>query len=238
MNLNRKTRRERAHAKFQNPELPNTILIEMDGALIDSLPVLYKIYNDYLHQHSINGSKNEFNQIAGLPLPEFLLQLIEKYGFRRTLDGFLKEYINLLSFVYNADIPLLNNAQQFLTVAGKLGLTLGIVASVGEDLTLRYLHEKHLFGIFDVIATTTIEDVIPENIPNLYQKALTRLSTEPEDAIAIVSTIQGAEAAKEAGIPRWILSPHEKRTVQLENVQDYKLIKDWSVISSFFKLLE
>ena len=46
------------------------VLLDLDGTLVDTIPMLYAFYNDFLEQRGRKGSPEEFQRINGPSLPE------------------------------------------------------------------------------------------------------------------------------------------------------------------------
>lgn len=236
MYKDRRERRELADIKFHSWEIPQTLIIELDGALIDSISTLYNIYKVFLQKHGYVGSRTEFNELLGLPLPEYLFELSGIHGLRKSLEILQQEYQILLRQFYTTQLNLVPGVQEFLSTANQLGLTLCVVSGFEKKFVRGFLKEKQLLEAFEVVVSIPETDVVLENIPNLYQNALTILGTESEDAIAIVSSAHAVEDSKEAGILTWWLSSHGKSHIRsTADQKDCLPIKDWGVIQEFLQ---
>src|SRR5262249_53719248 len=126
--MDRREKKVKRIAKGENEETPSIVLMELDGVLIDSESILYEAYNKLLEKSGLRGSKTEFQEIFGLPINLFLMELIEKYSVKKPIEQLEQEYVKLLSEQYH-NISILPQAESFLKDATKKGYTLGLVAT-------------------------------------------------------------------------------------------------------------
>lgn len=232
--MNRQQRREQALEKHQSWELPHTLVIEMDGAYLDSVAWLYEVYTSFLQKLGFSGSKPEFQELIGLPLPEFLVQLCDRHSLRRSQEKLLKEYETLLLEKYNAEIPLLPNAEKALLWVTQQGLTCLLVCGMTKPLVTKYLASNP--NTFEKVIIPEETEALPTDFSNMYHQAIVEQGTDPAEAIAIVYSNHAREAAKEAGMTVWQLSPkqnlHDKLTI---SPQKCIPVADWQTIFNFLQ---
>lgn len=232
--MDRRERKARLEAKTQGIEPPHTVLLEMDGIIVDSHAVLYRVYNDLLAKHGRTGTKIEFNTLFGMPLHTFLLTLSDLYGLRRSLEKLEDDYRDLLATHYAHDVPVIPQALKFLEQARQLGLTLGLIASAGLAPTRTVLHAKQLDKEFDVISTGETEH-IHETPPNLYQEALDVLGTSSNDTLAIVRSAYSVHASLEADIDSIWLTNNSGGKIPANHHAQCIRLNDWDAILNHIK---
>lgn len=212
--IDKKARKEGFRAKNHSEESPHAIFIEMDGVIVDSDEVLFEVFNRFLKKYGIDTSWLEFYSLKGLPLAEMIHRLCDKYGLRNSIEKLVSEYYLLLKQSYNNNLPLKEESRQVLKYAYDQGFSLNLIVTFQDKFIKEYLKAANVAEFFDAIVTT--DEMIIENIPNLYQKALNLQGVEKEEAIAIVATQQGLKSAAEVGIEVWLLGPNH--------------VKDWAAI--------
>ena len=98
--------------KFE-PEKLKAVLIDMDGTLLNSMDVLYKVYRDFLHEYGHRGTKAEFKQLTGPSINE-VISMIKKYGIEASFNRVKGTYRAILKKHYAEDIELYPGALEFL----------------------------------------------------------------------------------------------------------------------------
>lgn len=234
--MERQQRRELGIEKRQSWELPHTLIIEMDGALVDDISILFNAYISFLQKHGFEGSRSEFQELVGLPFPEFLYQLCENHGLRHSQQNLFKSYETFLSETYLPQVPLLPNAEIAVKKAHQLGLTIALVAPITRHLVRSYWAGKELSAFFEKVITPDVTDTLTSERSNLYQRALVDLGTAPEDAIAIVFSSQAKDSAKELQMTTWQISPQgkEKKILKTEP-NTHSSISGWQAIIDFLQ---
>lgn len=226
--MDRKERKARIAAKLQNTEPPQALLLEMDGVLIDNKSILYNVYMDLLLKQGRTGSKQEFNELFGLPIPIFLMTLIEKYGLKTSLEGLEITYKEFLAKHYTQTMPVFPLALKCLEHAREMGIALALIAFSDPTLSTLYLEKNQLKPFFDAIITSKNVTVNENDSPNLYQQALTVLGTTAEDAVSIVQSFPSAAASLEAHIETLWLTQSRSNSNTLMNRAQCHRMRDWS----------
>lgn len=176
------------------------VLLDLDGTLADSLPILYKAYLMFLHRHGHEGSPEEFERLNGPSLGEIVTYLIDKYELPFTPSDLGIEGYKLLVQAYATKIPLFPGSEEFLKRVKSQGHELAIVTSLPDPLAEAFLDRHGIDHYFcEVVTPETMEPGKPN--PAIYQRALELLSLEPHEAVVFEDSIQGAQAAVSAKIP-------------------------------------
>jgi len=96
--------------------------------------------------------------------------------------------------------PLRPGIWALIRQARQAGLKLGIASSSPFDWVMPYLERFSLSGYFDAVCTADdVERVKPD--PALYMLALERVGVASQEAVAIEDSLNGALAARRAGLP-------------------------------------
>ncbi len=234
--MNREQRREQSLEKHQSWELPATLIVEMDGAFVDSTRTLYETYMAFLQKLGLLGTKSEFLELIGLPLPEFLVQLCDRHGIRKSQDKLTKEYEALLLEKYNEENVLLPDVEATLQYANQLGLSCILICAMTKSIAKQYLKKKNIYDFFTTLIFPEESEALPIELSNMYHRALAEQGSDPSEAIAIVFSNQSREAAQEAGMTIWQLSSKPSKNEKLAiSPQKCFLAHSWMSILNFLK---
>lgn len=176
------------------------LLIDLDGTLANSLPLLYQVYQEFLTQRQLEGSIEEFNSLNGLTLLEVMEALVNKHRLSESPEELSLKYRGRLDSAYHTSLPIFPFARECLIYAREKGLKLALVTSAKESLAHSFLKQHQLEDLIQVVITPE-EGEKGKPAPDIYLRALKMLQLEPKEAIALEDAEHGMTAALEAGIP-------------------------------------
>lgn len=176
------------------------VLLDLDGTLADSLPILYKAYQMFLHRYGHEGSPEEFERLNGPSMGEIVTYLIQRYSLPFTPSELGSEGYKLLVQAYASKIPLFPGSKEFLTRVAEKGISLSIVTSLPQPLAEAFLERHAIRHYFcELITPEPMERGKPD--PAIYRRALKKLSLSSQAAVVFEDSRQGVEAAIAAQIP-------------------------------------
>ena len=80
------------------------IIFDLDGTLIDSGPILFKIYKQFLEKYGHIGTKKEFKLLDGPKLNQIIHYLKNKYNLKPSVLKLKKDYDNEITKKYQTKI--------------------------------------------------------------------------------------------------------------------------------------
>ncbi len=176
------------------------LIFDFDGLMVDTESPAYdswlEIYREYgctlpLPQWSavLGGSGSEFDPCA---------YLAEQAGQALDADALrARRWQRKLELV--AAQPLLPGVSDYLAVAKRLHLKLGVASSASRRWVAGHLDRLGVTPAFDAIITAdNVRQVKPD--PEIYRVAVAALGLRPEQAIALEDAPNGLLAAKRAGL--------------------------------------
>lgn len=213
---------------------PNTFLIEMDGALVDSIPILYKAYEDLLRKFKCIGSKSEFKKLVGLNAPEFLLALSDIHGLKGSLKVLEDQYRTLLAPHYNEKMVLFPGALEFLDEASQSGFSIVLVSAMDPTLVYDFLRIKKIQNKFDLVVTGEEFRIQSQSYLNEYHYAFMTLGVDPEEVVSVVHTMMGKECSLDTDLVTLVLT-HMSEGKAMEPTGDSHCIqvRDWKALQPF-----
>jgi len=208
------------------------VFIDLDGTLIDSVPLLYEVYCQFLQIYDYRGSAEEFQRLNGPSLSEIISFLKEKYKLPQEETILVDQYQSLLKMQYANHAKLFPGVKVFLEQAKALGLKVLLVTSCARGLAQQIIKSHGLDTYFDAIVSA--EDTKHSKpAPDIYLKALLMANVKASEVIAIEDSSNGVKAALAAKIPTIQFNPQRSQTVSKEVMiacsweEISRLIKNW-----------
>jgi len=208
------------------------VLFDLDGTLVDSLPLILKTFRTTLNQMNLNFSDEEIMKTVGLPLRDICTQFAGNRGeelFQRYLD-----YQNAIHDDYLQEYPGTTGMLQKIQEKGYLP---GIVTSKRRVMAQRGIKLTGLDSFIKVLVA--LEDAPrakPEAEPVL--KALEKLKVTPANAIYVGDSPFDIRCGKKAGVKTlgvtWGIS---NREVLVKEEPD-SIIDNWHQLLSFLDITE
>jgi HAD superfamily hydrolase (TIGR01509 family) len=206
------------------------VLIDLDGTLVDSMPMLYSTYTHFLKQSGYKGSREEFDSLIGATLPDIVGTLATRYNIETTSRELMQLYLRMLEKHYSSELQLFPGAMDFILYAKEQELKTALVTSAPNELVTSFLEGHNLTELFDVVMTPeTVRRGKPS--PEIFEKALQELGIDASEGIVIEDSSHGVRAAVEAGIPTIKLTHGDETRPDKYCI----LLKDWFEVLYLFQ---
>jgi beta-phosphoglucomutase-like phosphatase (HAD superfamily) len=76
------------------------VFVDLDGTLVDTLPVLKNVYRSFVAEYGCIGSEDEFERLNGLSLTEIVVQLAHTHRLPGGPDELYERYLALIHGAY------------------------------------------------------------------------------------------------------------------------------------------
>ena len=173
------------------------LIFDCDGTLIETASLYARAWASGFALSGKTMSVDWYNARAGLSEhvlmdafeAQHLVKLDQEATVTKMRETFLKEVVLLREIAVVAEIARRNHGERPMAVASG-----GPAAIVEPSLKATRLH-----GLFDIVVT--LDDVgraKPE--PDLFLEAARRLGVPPERCLVFEDSLQGIEAARQAGM--------------------------------------
>lgn len=197
------------------------ILFDLDGTLLDSVPIILKTASDVCRAMGLPYKENILRDMIGIPLK---VQAPVCAGERA------EEWITLYRQVYQKyqdQTPLLfPGTLDMLDALDAQGYITGLVTSKAANGTCRILEQMNLAHRFSAIVTADdVANAKPHPEPIL--KALEMLCVTPSEAIYIGDSLYDVEAAQKAGVTMLGVTWGAKSRSELESVCPDGVFDNW-----------
>ncbi len=176
---------------------------DLDGTLADSVLVLRDVYREFMRRMDRPESDIEFERLKGPPLVEVVSRLRMSHRLGGSQGELERLYRSLVddAYLHVASMPY---AAEVLTAAKRAGWVVGVVTSNGAERTRAWLERARLSPQVDlVISGDDVSRGKPD--PEPYRLALERAGVDSGLSIAVEDSLQGATAARAAGLKTFLL---------------------------------
>ncbi|GAB0057075.1 Phosphoglycolate phosphatase [Candidatus Magnetaquicoccaceae bacterium FCR-1] len=188
------------------PATTRAILWDMDGVLIDSLGLDFKICNQLIEAHFGPGKSIDdpfIQSIFALHPPAFwekiFAELATRHGVRAdeaTRAGILARYEEAR---VTTPFELLPGIAEILAEARRLGLRMAVVSNnTGNDVRA-ILERSGILAPFDLTVGNDLEGFRKKPAPDGYLHAARLLGVAPDQAVVVEDSLLGLEAGHAAG---------------------------------------
>lgn len=217
---------------MKKPKHLNTLLIDMDGTLADSIHLLYNVYMNFMEKLGLVPTTEEFSELIGPSLSSILQFLKKKHHLLQEIEELNGIYHSLLEERYNEPIPLMPGSRECLAYAKQKGLRCILVTSASRSLAESFIHHQQLTKDFDFLVTgEMVKKGKPD--PALYLIALDKGRITPREALAIEDSLNGVQAAVSANISTlWLSKSSLSSTLNHQNVH---VVRTWHEILSLLR---
>lgn len=177
------------------------VIFDLDGLLIDSEVISYKIYQEILSQYGYEFSKIEYAQnYSGKTETKNINYLIRKYNLPFSIEKGLEMVLKIESTFLEKGVSLKRGAKELLAYLKKNNYKTAIASSSIQDRAMSILKQHNLTNYFDeFVFGHEVENGKPS--PDIFLKACEKLSEEPYDCLILEDSEAGIQAGFSANIP-------------------------------------
>ncbi len=176
------------------------VLFDMDGTLVNSLPVLYGVYREFLADFGHEGSEAEFGELSGTTLSQVAAILKMRYSLEPDVQNLLNHYHNKVMTCYTTYALPTEGGPELLRFLSENNIRMALVTSAFKRLALDVLDRFGWHDYFELLVTA--DDVTRyKPHPEPYLRALNAMGLQPQEALAVEDSLDGLAAALTAEIP-------------------------------------
>ena len=204
------------------------ILFDMDGTVVDSMWMWWKIDTDFLSSRGVEYDSHFQKEIEGLSYSETIRYFKKRFNVAEE-ESVLADILNQMAMDnYEFVVKFKEGAREFLTEVRKRGIKTGICTSNSQELVDACDRNLKLHEYFDTIRTT---DMVERSkpFPDVYLLAASDIAVEPGKCVVFEDIIPGLMAGINAGMKTIAVQDdysmdvdQEKRELADYYIKDYR----------------
>nr|WP_297275604.1 HAD family phosphatase [uncultured Agathobaculum sp.] len=195
-------------------------IFDMDGTLLDSMPVWKRLTQGYLSGFGVTVTDEEYAACEGFSQPQVAQYFADRYpDLPLDAQGIMKGMDALITARYETLAKPKDGVIAFLDGLRRRGVKMAIATLTARRHAEKALRERDMMDYFDFMLT--IEDVgISKREPDIYLKSAEKLGLAPADCIVFEDAPYACATAKRAGFrvcgmvePAYAAGENELRSV-------------------------
>lgn len=207
-------------------------LFDMDGVLLDSLNMWYKIACDFMRENGVEMTERMYGEIRVLSFLESAQYFIDELKLCSTPQMLIDEWNARAAAAYKNEIGLLPGVEDYVRKLSARGIHLAIVTASDAGLARAALKRLGLSRYFDAIITEADARMFKSG-PEIFLLAAKTLDAPPETCIVFEDSLYAAKAAKAAGMKVWAMCS----AAGADDAADFQGVAD-RCFESFEELME
>lgn len=173
-------------------------IFDMDGTLVDSMPIWKSLGKDYLEARGHRPTQKQLAAMGPMTMLEGAAFLMETFGVEGPPERIIEEMHAVMENHYRTDIPLKPGIQDYLEGLKKRGTRMCVATATAEPLARACLERLGVAHYFDfILSCETVGK--GKTQPDVYLEAARRMGSAPEDTAVFEDALYAAQTAKEAG---------------------------------------
>lgn len=175
------------------------VIFDFDGVIVNSEQLHHDALKYSLEVNGCSFDNKFFDKTLGLSLHEICQLCVKKYSLRISPEDLMNLYEKDFMDKLNSSLTLIEGADELITLLTKNGYKTAIASAAKREYVTNALKKFNLLGKFkNKIATI---DMVKNSkpAPDLFLKAAELIHEQPQDCLIIENTIEGIQAAQNAG---------------------------------------
>ena len=174
-------------------------IFDMDGTLLDSMPVWKRLTAGYLEQFGVYITDQEYAATEGMSQPEVAQFFIERYpSLPLNVQGLLDGMDELITARYAAIARPRAGVTAYLDGLRARGVKMAVATLTARRHAEKALRDRGMMDYFDFMLT--IEDVgVSKWEPDIYLQSAARMGLTPAQCVVFEDAPYACTTAKRAG---------------------------------------
>lgn len=175
-------------------------IFDMDGVIINSQPIHYKVDSKILKKIGIKLSKEYMEGLAGMTNPEILKFLKKKFKFKENIQDIIDlEVKTKIKILEDEDYKPIDGITDLVDNLRSNNILIAVASSSPRKFIEAVLTRFKIIDKFnEIICGEEVPKGKPE--PDIYLKTAKELGVKVEDCVVLEDSTNGIAAAKAAGM--------------------------------------
>lgn len=196
-------------------------IFDLDGTLLDSMPIWDTIGEDYLLSLGIKPHENLKETFQDMSLMQSAVYYQNEYGVQKTVEEIIAGVDCLVEQFYKEKALLKEGVKPFLEELSKRGVKMCITTAIDKHLVKMALTRCGVQHYFSEIFTCNEIGYGKDN-PAIYHIAFNYLGTKKENTVIFEDSLYAVKTAKKAGyLVAGIYDEAEQNSEQVRKLSDF-----------------
>lgn len=173
-------------------------IFDMDGTLIDSMPLWYDIGSQFLRQKGYIPRQDLNEVLVPMSVKDSAEYLIKEYHVSQSSDEIISGFNELMEQNYIESIPLKPGVELFLKRLKERNVKMCVATATDVHLAEPALKRLGIMDYFEGIITCS-QAGIGKTDPEFYYKALKLINTPVSETLVFEDALHAIKSAKKAG---------------------------------------
>lgn len=176
------------------------VIFDLDGLLLDTEIVAFKVYEELGRRFSFTLTLPEFMEdFCGRPLRRNVAYCNEKFQLPWELEEAVEEVLRIEKKILDEGVDVMPGARELLVYLKENAYKTAVASSSARERSIRLLEQHNLVKYFDdFVFGPEVERGKPN--PDIFLKAAEKLGIEPESCLVLEDSQAGIQAAYSAGM--------------------------------------
>lgn len=173
-------------------------VFDIDGTLLDSMPIWREVGNRYLKQNGIPEQEGLSDILFPMSLEEGAEYLHSHYLPEKNAEAIKNDILRIVESFYRKEVPLKKGVREFLYKLREHGVRMILATTGDENLAMEALQRLEVSGYFENILTCTgLHTTKRESL--IYMKAMELLQCTPSETCVFEDVLHAIVSAKNSG---------------------------------------
>ena len=176
------------------------VLFDLDGLLLDSEIVAFKVYEELGERFHFELTLPDFMEnFCGQPLRRNVAYCTERFQLPWGFEEAVEEVLRIEKKILDEGVDVMPGARELLSFLKENNYKTCVASSSARERSMRLLEQHDLVAYFDdFVFGPEVKRGKPN--PDIFLKAAEKLGVAPEDCLVLEDSQAGIQAAYSAGM--------------------------------------
>ena len=191
-------------------------IFDLDGTIIDSMPMWYSLYGNYIIEAKIEPSQEFLDFLRHASIPMAAKRFSQEFNMGEAEEIEKKLYLHVADY-YKNKATIRPNADKFIKLLHARGVKICVATATESGHAKNALRHTGLFDYF--CGVLSCKDLgIEKNKPDIYFAAMNFLGVEQSEVGVFEDALHAVETAKSAGF--------QVTAIYEQNVENHKRVEE------------